>query len=75
MTLPIDRFTFDERTVTGTSMGSTRLSSDVPMLAELYLRGRLELDKLITNRYPLEAINEAMSDFAAGPLQTNVYRL
>ena len=72
MTLPIDRFTFDERTVTGTSMGSTRLSSDVPMLAELYLKGRLELDKLITNRYPLEAINEAMSDFAAGHSIRNV---
>ena len=66
LTVPIDRFTFDERSVTGTSMGTTRLSSDVPRLAELYLQGRLELDKLITNRYPLEAINDALADFASG---------
>ena len=72
LTVPIDRFTFDERTITGTSMGTTRLSSDVPMLAELYLHGRLELDKLITNRYPLDQVNEAIADFSAGQSVRNV---
>ena len=72
LTVPVDRFTFDERTVTGTSMGTTRLSSDVPRLAELYLNGRLELDKLISNRYPLEEINEALADFASGASVRNV---
>ena len=53
-------------------MGSTRLSVDVPRLVELYQQGRLKLDELITERYPLERINEAIDSMEQGQALRNV---
>lgn len=64
--VPVDIFTFDERQVTGTSMGSTRLEADVPRLVNLYKAGRLKLDELVTETYPFERINEALDAAASG---------
>ena len=60
------------RTVIGSNMGSTRLSIDVPRLVELYQQGRLKLDELITGRYPLEGINEAIASMERGEAIRNV---
>jgi len=60
------------RTVTGSPVGSTRLSVDVPRLVELYQQGRLKLDELITNHYPLEQINEAIESMERGEAIRNV---
>src|SRR5262245_10826827 len=62
----------DERKVIGSSMGSTRLSVDVPRLIDLYRHGRLKLDELITNRYPLEQINAAIEEMETGGVLRNV---
>jgi S-(hydroxymethyl)glutathione dehydrogenase/alcohol dehydrogenase len=62
----------NERMLTGCGMGSTRLNLDIPMLVELYLSGRLKLDELITGRYPLEQINEAIDTFDKGKALRNV---
>jgi len=35
------------------------------MFAKLYLEGRLPLEKLISKRYPLGSINEALDDLEA----------
>ena len=56
----------------GSLMGSTRLSVDVPRLVELYQQGRLKLDELITERYPLERINEAIDSMEQGQALRNV---
>jgi S-(hydroxymethyl)glutathione dehydrogenase/alcohol dehydrogenase len=58
--------------VVGSRMGSTRLSVDVPRLVDLYQHGRLKLDELITNRYPLEQINEAIEVVEKGEALRNV---
>jgi len=71
VTLPVGRFV-GERTLTGSSMGSTRLSVDVPKLVALYQAGRLKLDELITARYPLEGINEAIEAVERGEALRNV---
>lgn len=60
------------RTVVGSLMGSTRLSVDVPRLIELYRQGRLKLDELITERYPLENINAAIESMERGEALRNV---
>ena len=39
---------------------------DVPRLMELYLEGKLPLGRLITKRYSLDHINEALEDLAHG---------
>ncbi len=46
--------------ILGSFVGSTRLRVDVPWLVDLYQQGRLKLDELITARYSLEQINEAI---------------
>jgi Zn-dependent alcohol dehydrogenase len=43
-------------------MGSTRLDTAVPRFVDLHERGLLELDALISARYPLDRINEAIAD-------------
>ena len=53
-------------------MGSTRLAVDVPRLAQLYLDGKLDLDSLITNRYPLAEINDAIANTVSGQALRNV---
>ncbi len=61
-----------ERHVVGSPMGSTRLSVDVPRLVELYQQGKLKLDELITQRYPLAQINEAIESMERGEALRNV---
>ncbi len=60
------------RAVIGSLMGSSRLSVDIPRLVELYQQGRLKLDELITDRYPLERINEAIESTERGEALRNV---
>ena len=60
------------RTITGSPMGSTRLFVDVPRLVQLYQEGRLKLDELITKRYGLSEINEAIDSMARGEALRNV---
>lgn len=58
--------------IMGSLMGSIRLSVDVPRLVDLYRHGRLKLDELITARYPLEQINEAIEAMEHGKALRNV---
>jgi Zn-dependent alcohol dehydrogenase len=61
-----------ERRVLGSFMGSTRLHEDVPRLVEYYQQGRLKLDELISDCYPLERINEAIAAMEAGSALRNL---
>ena len=58
--------------ILGSKMGSTRLRVDIPKLVALYEDGRLKLDELITGRYPLEEINEAIDEVRADRALRNV---
>lgn len=52
--------------ILGSKLGSARPATDVPTLAALYLDGRLLLDELISARFPLESINDALSSARRG---------
>ncbi len=65
-------FIATEKTITGGFMGSTNLAIDIPKLADLYLAGKLKLDELISGRYPLERINEAIQETVDGQALRNV---
>lgn len=65
-------FADNSQRILGSKMGSTRLHVDVPKLVELYKQGRLKLDELITARYPLEEINEAIAAVKRGEALRNV---
>jgi S-(hydroxymethyl)glutathione dehydrogenase/alcohol dehydrogenase len=66
------QFIMDERVLTGSFMGTTQLQTEIPKLVELYKAGVLKLDELITGRYPLEKINEAIDEVLAGKALRNV---
>ena len=65
-------FANDSMHIMGSKMGSTRLRVDVPKLVALYQQRRLKLDELVTNRYPLEEINEAVAAVKRGESIRNV---
>jgi S-(hydroxymethyl)glutathione dehydrogenase/alcohol dehydrogenase len=58
--------------ILGSKMGSTVIGRDVPALVERYREGRLKLDQLVSGRYPLERINEAIAAVRAGSALRNV---
>lgn len=46
----------------GTAGGESDPDRDIPMYADLYLKGKLPLDGLITHLHPLEDVNQALED-------------
>lgn len=52
--------------VIGTWGGESRPDTDIPRYVEMFLNGRLALQKLRTEEYPLEEINQALDDLEAG---------
>lgn len=46
--------------------GETQPDKDVPMYVDLYLSGKLKLDRLITHTYSLGDINQALEDMEHG---------
>jgi S-(hydroxymethyl)glutathione dehydrogenase / alcohol dehydrogenase len=62
----------DDIRIVGSKMGSARLDEVVPRLVDEYERGRLMLDELISARYPLDRINDAIADARAGAALRNV---
>ena len=62
----------DGQRIIGSKMGAARIQSDVPALVTLYRQGRLKLDELVTGRYPLDGINEAIASAARGEALRNV---
>jgi Zn-dependent alcohol dehydrogenase len=56
--LPIPRL---ERRILGSIYGSSRPDRDFPALLELYRRGRLPLDRLVSRRLPLDAVEDAFA--------------
>jgi Zn-dependent alcohol dehydrogenase len=65
-------FANDCQVVLGSKMGSSRVRVDIPKLVELYQQGRLKLDELISERYRLEEINEAIASVKRGKVLRNV---
>lgn len=56
----------------GSKMGSARIDIDIPMLVKMYQQGALKLDELISGRYALEDINEAIASVKQGTALRNV---
>jgi S-(hydroxymethyl)glutathione dehydrogenase/alcohol dehydrogenase len=56
----------------GSKMGDVVLSRDIPWMIELYRQGRLKLNELISKRWTLDTINEALDDTRSGSAKRNV---
>lgn len=65
-------FTYTGNAMVGSNMGDTVLARDIPWITDLYLQGRLKLDELISGRWRLDQINEAIADTRSGHARRNV---
>ena len=55
-----------DKVLTGSEGGRSRPDVDIPKLVRLVEAGRLSLDPLVTDRYPLDRLNDAIGDLRAG---------
>ncbi|MEO1138224.1 MAG: zinc-binding dehydrogenase [Pseudomonadota bacterium] len=63
------------QSMVGSKMGDVVIRRDIPWMVDLYAQGRLKLDELISNRWTLDQINEAIADTKSGNARRNVILL
>lgn len=68
VTAPISPFmmVFQEKKLTGSMYGSVNPNVDFPILCDLYMQKKINLDDLISRTYKLSEINEGFAALAAG---------
>jgi len=66
--LPGAIITRQEKTITGTYYGSANPARDFPLYADLYRRGLLDLDRLVSRTYTLPQINQAYAEMLGGEI-------
>jgi alcohol dehydrogenase len=64
--VPIVQLVAEERVLKGSYIGTAVPARDVPRLIELYRRGRLPVDRLMSGRLSLDEINEGFDRLARG---------
>ena len=57
-----------QKRVQGVNFGSTNFKRDIPMYAELYMQGRMNLDDLVSRRIALREVNEGYAALKDGSL-------
>ena len=60
------------QSMVGSKMGNVVIKRDIPWMIDLYGQGRLMLDELISQRWSLDQINEAIADTKSGSARRNV---
>ncbi|MCU1460547.1 MAG: S-(hydroxymethyl)mycothiol dehydrogenase [Acidimicrobiales bacterium] len=68
----IGQFTHVDRGLMGSRYGSIRPHKDIPILVDLYRRGQLMLDELVSATYPIEDFDKALADLHDGKLARGV---
>lgn len=66
--------TLNQKQIVGTLYGSANPRADIPKLLELATTGQVNLDAVVSNTYPLEAINEGYADMRTGRFLRGVLR-
>jgi Zn-dependent alcohol dehydrogenase len=63
---------YNDKSILGCRYGSTRPHHDIPLLVGLYRDGRLQLDEMVSQVYPLDQIAQALDDLHHGKLNRGV---
>lgn len=63
---------FASRRLMGTQGGDATPARDLPLLADLYRSGRLNLEGLVSERVPLDEVNEAVARVRSGAVARSV---
>ncbi|GFG75488.1 zinc-binding dehydrogenase [Mycobacterium botniense] len=74
VTLPALSLMADGKTIQGSVYGASDPARDIPVLAKLALRGRLDLEALVTRRIGIDEVEAAFADMAAGRGARSVVR-
>ncbi|NCV66294.1 MAG: Zn-dependent alcohol dehydrogenase [Rhodobacteraceae bacterium] len=56
----------------GSKMGDVVIQRDIPWMVDMYQQDRLKLDELVSGRWRLDQINEAIEDTKSGSAKRNV---
>lgn len=74
VTLELDPSTIaaNNQRIIGSKMGDAVIRKMIPNLITLYQSGSLELDALVSGRYPLEGVNDAVASSRTGDVFRNV---
>ena len=70
--LPVWDVVLREKSILGSMMGSNRFRVDMPRYVDLYLRGELMLDEMISARLPLDQINDGFEAMRKGTAARSV---
>lgn len=65
-------FLYTAKTIKGCWYGSTNADKDVPMLLDLYKKGELKLDELISREIKVDQVNEAFEAMKSGEVARSV---
>jgi S-(hydroxymethyl)glutathione dehydrogenase/alcohol dehydrogenase len=57
-----------QKSIRGVNFGSTNFKRDIPMYADLYLQGRMNLDDLVSKKIPLRDVNDGYAALKDGSL-------
>lgn len=68
------RMLFSDRKLVGTTGGGNIPARDIPRLMQLYQQGRLDLERLVSQRLPLDRVNEAFTALESGQGARTVIR-
>ena len=68
----VSRRMFLDKSILGCRYGSSRPQQDIALYAELYRQGRLLLDELVTETYPVEDFAKAADDADGGRVARGV---
>ncbi|HEX6570100.1 MAG TPA: zinc-binding dehydrogenase [Acidimicrobiales bacterium] len=63
---------YNDKSILGCRYGATRPHHDIPLLVAFYKDGRLLLDEMVSQVYPLDQITQALDDLHHGKLNRGV---
>jgi Zn-dependent alcohol dehydrogenase len=72
--LPAEDIPREEKVVTGSFYGSCVPQIDMPLVIDLFMEGRLPLDRLVSRSFALDEVNEAFAAMNAGEVARGVIR-
>ena len=70
--IPITHLTQVDRGIIGSRAGGVRAQRDIPVIVDLYKKGLLDLDSMVSKTYPMEQFHTVVEDMHGGTLARGV---
>jgi Zn-dependent alcohol dehydrogenase len=70
--VPITHLTQVDRGIIGSRAGGVRAQKDIPVIVDMYKKGLLDLDSMVSKTYPMEDFFEVVEDMHQGKLARGV---